>query len=98
MSAPRQPFEQRLGGEIAVRQRIDEGPLWIVLKLSVVATSTCIRDGRSARAQTIAASAETSPDWIAVGDERAVRGAAEVWMRATPATAADQASPAAGAG
>ena len=38
-------------------------PLWMVLKLSVVATSTCMRDGRSARAQTIPESADTSPDW-----------------------------------
>ena len=36
----------------------------MVLKLSVVATSTCMRDGRSARAQTIPESTDTSPDWM----------------------------------
>jgi hypothetical protein len=34
------------------------------LKLSVVATSTSMRDGLSARDHTIPASVETSPDWI----------------------------------
>jgi hypothetical protein len=34
------------------------------LKLSVVATSTSMRDGRSARAQTTPESAETSPNWM----------------------------------
>src|SRR5215217_7250874 len=33
------------------------------LKLSVVATSTSIRDGRSARAHTTPDSTDTSPDW-----------------------------------
>src|SRR5262249_2633428 len=36
----------------------------MVLKLSVVATSTSMRDGRSARAQTIPESTDTSPDWM----------------------------------
>jgi hypothetical protein len=35
-----------------------------LLKLSVVATSTSMRDGRSARAHTTAESIETSPDWM----------------------------------
>jgi hypothetical protein len=34
------------------------------LKLSVVENSTIMRDGRSARAHTIAPSAPTSPDWM----------------------------------
>ncbi len=38
--------------------------LRMVLKLSVVATSTSMRDGRSARAHTTAESTDTSPDWI----------------------------------
>ncbi|MEY9182923.1 hypothetical protein ABIG06_004505 [Bradyrhizobium sp. USDA 326] len=36
----------------------------IVLKLSTVEHSTCIRAGRSARAQITAEPSETSPDWI----------------------------------
>jgi hypothetical protein len=36
--------------------------LWMSLKLSVVAASTSMRDGRSARAHTMAESVETSPD------------------------------------
>src|SRR6187431_3335496 len=36
----------------------------MVLKLSVVATSTCMRAGRSPRAQTIPESTDTSPDWM----------------------------------
>jgi hypothetical protein len=39
-------------------------PLRIVWKLSLVAISTSMRAGRSARAQTTAESQETSPDWI----------------------------------
>jgi hypothetical protein len=34
------------------------------LKLSVVATSTSMRAGRSARAQTTPESTDTSPDWM----------------------------------
>ena len=37
---------------------------WMILKLSVVATSANMRAGRSARAQITAESTETSPDWI----------------------------------
>src|SRR5262245_20585437 len=37
---------------------------WMVLKLSVVATSASMRAGRSARAQITAESSETSPDWM----------------------------------
>ena len=36
----------------------------MVLKLSTVAHSTCMRDGRSARAQITAEPSETSPDWM----------------------------------
>jgi hypothetical protein len=36
----------------------------MVLKLSVVATSTSMRAARSARAQTMPESIETSPDWM----------------------------------
>src|SRR3954469_18425146 len=35
----------------------------MVLKLVVVATSTVMRDGRSARAHTMPESSDTSPDW-----------------------------------
>src|SRR5262245_23348243 len=38
--------------------------LRMALKLSVVATSTSMRAGRSARAQTMPESTETSPDWM----------------------------------
>src|SRR5215510_11261647 len=38
--------------------------LRIALKLSVVATSTSMRAGRSARAQTTPPSVDTSPDWM----------------------------------
>jgi hypothetical protein len=39
-------------------------PAWCAcLKLSVVATSMSMREGRSARAHTMLASPETSPDW-----------------------------------
>jgi hypothetical protein len=36
----------------------------MVLKLSTVEHSTCIRAGRSARAQITAEPSETSPDWM----------------------------------
>jgi hypothetical protein len=36
----------------------------IVLKLSTVETSACMRAGRSARAQITAEPSETSPDWM----------------------------------
>ena len=50
--AGRQVLDQRLGGEIALRQRVDEHAARMSLKLSVVAVSTSMRGGRSARAQT----------------------------------------------
>ncbi len=42
----------------------DDAARMMVLKLSTVEHSTCIRDGRSARAHTTAESAETSPEAI----------------------------------
>ena len=50
----------------------------IVLKFSSVEHSTCIRAGRSARAQITAELAETSPGLNAAGDQRPIGGAAEV--------------------
>jgi hypothetical protein len=58
----RQVLEQDLGCEIGLGKRIDKNGVANILKLSVVATSTCIRDGLSARAHTIAESIDTSPD------------------------------------
>ena len=60
----RQAFDQRLGGEIGFRQRSTNTARRMVLKLSVVAISTSMRAGRSARAQTTPESMETSPDWM----------------------------------
>src|ERR1700716_2184951 len=62
------------------------------LKLSVVATSTNMRDGRSARAHIIPESIETSPDWT----PWVMRGRSAARLRAglaipTAATAADEA-------
>src|SRR5437867_2071057 len=51
---------------------------WMILKLSVVATSANMRAGRSASAQITAESTETSAGLDAVGDERAIGGAAQV--------------------
>jgi hypothetical protein len=62
------------------------------LKLSVVATSTNMRDGLSARAHTIPESIETSPDWM----PWVMRGRSAARLRAglaipTAAIAADDA-------
>ena len=58
----RKILEQHLGGEIALRQRVDRDRVADVAKLSLVATSTSMRAGRSVRAQTTPESIETSPD------------------------------------
>jgi len=58
----RQILEQHLGCEIRFGQRSANVTSSIVLKLSVVDTSTCMRAGRSARAHTTASPAEASPD------------------------------------
>ncbi len=79
--AGRQVLDQRLGREIALGQHVDEHAGWMVLKLSTVETSTCIRDGRSARAQTMPESVVTSPDCTPCVDGRAVGGAAEIGSR-----------------
>src|SRR5713101_6058455 len=50
---------------------------WIVLKLSVVATSASMRAGRSARAQITAESRDVA-GLDAVGKERAIGGAAQI--------------------
>ena len=52
----------------------------IILKLSVVATSTCMRDGRSDRAQTTPKSIDTSPDWTPWVIDRPVGRAAEIGL------------------
>src|SRR6516165_5151980 len=68
--------------------------LRIVLKLSLVATSTSMRDGLSARAQTIAESTETSPDWTpwVITGRSAVRLNAGLAMPPAAAIAADEAT------
>ena len=49
-----------IGGAVSMLTRA----LRITLKLSVVATSTSMREGRSDRAQTTPESVDTSPDWM----------------------------------
>ena len=62
--AGRQVFEQHLGREIALRQRVARRRVEMVSKLSLVEASTSMRAGRSARAHTMPESTETSPDWM----------------------------------
>jgi hypothetical protein len=65
-----QILDQDLGGEIAFRQRIGEHAVADRPKLSVVEISTCMRAGRSERAQTTPESTPTSPDcspWLTAG-------------------------------
>src|SRR5215831_5631907 len=68
--------------------------LRIVLKLSLVATSTSMRDGLSARAQTIAESRETSPDWTpwVITGRSAARLNAGLAMPPAAAIATDEAA------
>ena len=66
----------------------------MVLKLSVVATSTSMREGRSARAQTTPESIDTSPDWmpwVMIGRSAARLKAGLAIMPPTAVTAADAA-------
>ena len=58
-------------------------------KLSVVAISTCMRDGRSARAHTTPKSAETSPDctpWVMTGRSAARLRYGKASVLAAPAS------------
>src|SRR5262249_53696908 len=68
--------------------------LQIFLKLSLVATSTSMRDGLSARAQTIAESTETSPDWTpwVITGRSAARLSAGLAMPPAAAITADEAA------
>src|SRR6516225_6211881 len=68
--------------------------LRIFLKLSLVATSTSMRDARSARAQTIAESTETSPDWTpwVMTGRSAARLSAGLAIPPAAAIAADEAA------
>ena len=59
--AGRQAVDQRLGGEVGLRQRIDEHRADVAEALGG-GDLHCMRDGRSARAQTTPESVETSPD------------------------------------
>jgi hypothetical protein len=64
------------------------------LKLSLVATSTNMRDALSARAQTIPESTETSPDWTpwVMTGRSAARLSAGLAMPPAAAIAADEAA------